>query len=79
MSSNGLVRGKLYEYAVVYHPKQTKEQSDRGESPKSVVVTVPTTVMVTGTDSEASMIAARSIPAEYADRLDDMELIVRPF
>ena len=29
-----MARGKLFEYAVLYHPKPSKDQNDRGETPK---------------------------------------------
>lgn len=73
-----MAKGKLYEYAVLYHPKQTKEQADRNETPKSVLVTSPQTVLA-GSDEEVRIMAARSIPAEHLDHLDDIEIAVRPF
>lgn len=73
-----MAKGKLFEYAVIYHPKQTKEQNDRGESPKSVLVTSPTTQLA-GSDDEVSIIAARSIPPEHLEHLEDVEIVVRPF
>jgi hypothetical protein len=71
-------KGKLFEYAVLYHPKQTKEQHDRGENPKSVLVTEPTSILA-GSDDEVSILAARSIPPEHLSHLDDIEITVRPF
>jgi hypothetical protein len=76
MSANG--RGKLFEYAVVYHPKQTKDQLERGEHPKSVMVLPPQT-MVAVSDKEVGMVAARGLPSEYVDKLDDVEILIRPF
>lgn len=82
-SSNG--RGRLFEYAVLYHPKQTKEQIERGEAvrfdtvrPKSVLLVTPTTIMASS-DQEVSIQAARAIPTEYLDKLEDVEIVVRPF
>lgn len=71
-------RGKLFEYAVLYHPKPTKEQNERGETPKSVLVTAPTTILATS-DQEVSIKAAQSIGADYVEKLDDVEIVVRPF
>lgn len=73
-----MAKGKLFQYAVIYHPKQTKEQNDRGEMAKSELVTPPTTQLA-GSDDEVSIIAARSIPAEHLDHLEDVEIVVRPF
>lgn len=75
-STNG--RGKLFEYALVYHPKQTKEQHDRGEMPKSVLVKEPTRLLA-ASEQEVSILAARSIPEDHIPHLEDIEVIVRPF
>ncbi len=71
-------RGALYEYAVIYHPKQTKEQADRSESPKSVLVTAPATILA-GSEQEVQILAARGIPADHLDHLEDIQIAVRPF
>lgn len=75
-SNNG--KGKLFEFAVLYHPKQTKEQHDRGEQPKSVLL-IPATPQLAGSEDEVAIIAARMIPEEHLDHLDDVETVVRPF
>lgn len=69
---------KLYEFAVIYTPIQTRDQLERGEKPKSVLV-VDVTRVLANADGEASMLAARAIPAEYADKLDQVQIAVRPF
>ena len=71
-------KGSLFEFAVLYHPKQTKEQHDRGEQPKSVVIAAPKAVLATS-EAEVSILAARSVPTDYADKLEDIEIKVRPF
>lgn len=69
---------KLYEYAVIYNPLPTKDQDERGETPKSLLI-VDVTRALAGTDKEIMMLAARSIPSEYTDKLDQIEIAVRPF
>jgi hypothetical protein len=69
---------KIYEYAVIHHPIPTKEQQERGEKPKSVLI-VDVTRVLARDDKEASMLAARSIPDEYTDKLDRVEIALRPF
>lgn len=69
---------KIYEYAVIYHPIATKDQQDRGEKPKSTLV-VDVTRVLARDDKEASMLAARSIPEDYTDKLDRVEIALRPF
>jgi len=73
-----MAKGKLYEYAALYHPKKTKEQNDRGEEPKSKLL-VPPTRTVASSDGEVAMLAARAIPPTHVDKLDDIEIVVRPF
>jgi hypothetical protein len=69
---------KIYEYAVIHHPIATKDQQDRGEKPRSVLV-VDVTRVLARDDKEASMLAARAIPADYTDKLDRVEIALRPF
>jgi hypothetical protein len=73
-----MAKGKLFEYAVLYHPKPTKEQNDRGETPKSEVLIEPKSVLATSPE-QVSILAGRSIPDTHVDKLEDIEIIVRPF
>lgn len=70
-----MARGKLFEYAVIYHP--CKKDKD-AEEKKSVLVKVPTTILASD-DKEVAIKAARDIPDEYIDKLEDIEIVVRPF
>lgn len=69
---------KLYEYAVIYTPLQTEDQMKRGEKPKSELI-VDVTRVLSNNDKEAMMLAARSIPEAYTDKLDRVEIALRPF
>lgn len=69
---------KLYEYAVIYNPLPTKDQVDRGEKPKSELV-VDVKRVLSNSDKEAAMLAARDIPEAYTDKLDRVEIALRPF
>jgi hypothetical protein len=69
---------KLYEYAVIYNPIATKEQQDRGDKPKSVLI-VDVKRVLSNSDKEAMMLAARDIPSDYTDKLDRVEIALRPF
>lgn len=68
-------KSKLFQYAVLWHPteKQTKE-----EGLKSKVIVDITTILSSDQQS-VMMTAAMSIPAEYKDQLDQIEIAVRPF
>lgn len=72
-----MAKGKLFEYAVLFHPIRTKEQADLGLWPKSEVLVKPTTVI--GLEVEIPMIAARAIPETHQDKLENVEIVVRPF
>lgn len=63
---------------MLYHPKQTKEQHDRGEQPKSELL-IEATPILAGSEDEVAIIAARNIPADHLGHLDGIETIVRPF
>ena len=69
---------KLFEYAVIYNPLPTKDQVDRGEKPKSELV-VDVKRVLSNSDKEAAMLAARDIPEAYTDKLDRVEIALRPF
>jgi hypothetical protein len=69
---------KLYEYAIIYTGPLTKEEKDRGETAKSKLV-VDVTRVLSNNDKEAMMLAARAIPEEYVNRLDRVEIALRPF
>ena len=69
---------KIYEYAVIYTPIKTKDQLERGEQPKSSLV-VDVTRVLCDTDKEATLLASRAIPPDYADKLNQCEIAVRPF
>lgn len=73
-----MAKGKLFEYALLYHPKQTKEQLDLGEQPKSELLAPPVSLLA-GTEAEVGVVAARAIPEKYLDKLDDVEIVIRPF
>ena len=69
---------KLFEYAVIYNPLPTKEQVERGEKPKSELL-VDVKRVLSNSDKEAAMLAARDIPETYTDKLDRVEIALSPF
>jgi hypothetical protein len=74
-----MAKGKLFEYAVIFHPKEKKDAAGNPlEHKKSIVVTDVTRVLAVS-DKEVGMLAAKSIPEEYSDKLDDVEIVIRPF
>lgn len=74
-----MAKGKLFEYAVLYHPKEKKDAAGNPlETKKSIIVTDVKRVLAIS-DKEVGMLAAKSIPPEYEDKLDDVEIVIRPF
>lgn len=69
---------KLFEFIAIYNPLPTKDQADRGETPKSILI-VDVTRALANNDKEAAMLAARAIPDEYTTKLDLVEIAIRPF
>lgn len=69
---------KLYEYAIIYTPLQTKEQNDRGEKPKSELI-VDVTRVLAASEKEADIVASRAIPDKYLDKLECIQIAMRDF
>lgn len=70
-----MAKGRLFEYAVIFHPKPAKKDE---EAPPSEVIVDVKRVLCTD-EKAAAMLAARAIPEAYADKLDNVEIAVRPF
>jgi hypothetical protein len=73
-----MAKGKIFEYAILYHPKKTKEQNELGIEPKSEVVQDIQHTLATS-DKEVGVVAARAIPEKYLDKIEDIEIVMRPF
>lgn len=69
---------KLYEYAVLFHPRPTKKDRDEGAETSSTLITAPTAILAKD-EKVAALVAARSIPDKYSQKLDQVEIIIRPF
>lgn len=69
---------KLFEYAVLFHPKATKEQKDAGEEPVSRIL-MDSITMLARDQNEAVMRVARELPSEYMTKLDQVEIMIRSF
>ena len=65
---------KLYQYAAICHP--TKEEEKKGE--KAKVIVEPTTVLAKN-EQVAGMMIVRQIPEEFADKLEQIDIVIRPF
>ena len=65
----------LFQYAILWHPTE-KEIKETGA--KTILITGPETTLA-GSTEQVRMQAAMSIPSEYRDKLDQVEIGVRPF
>jgi hypothetical protein len=66
---------RLFEYAVICQPKADKD----GDVVEEGAVLVPVTAQLAKDEAQVNMIAARKIPEEYLDKLDRVQVVVRPF
>jgi len=67
--------GRIFEYAVIHHPKKKEKDEDQRKS--KIIVDV--TRLVAMDDAEVGILAARQIPEDYLDKLDEIQIAIRPF
>jgi hypothetical protein len=73
-----MARGKLFEYAVLFHPKSKRNNAGEDITEPSTIISTPKVVLAQS-DKEVGMKAAREVPKDYEDKLDDIEIVIRPF
>ena len=73
-----MAKGQLFEYAVLFHPKPTKDPAGNDTTPKSEVIVEPTRILAEN-EKEESIKASRAIPEKFDDRMELVEILVRPF
>jgi hypothetical protein len=78
MSANGNGRSTLFEYAIIYQPKERTDANGNDTTPPAVLLVEPTRILVRD-EKEAGIQAARRIPDEYLSKLDEVEIALRPF
>ena len=72
-----MAKGRLYTYAVLYHPKVVKDAAGNEIQEKSSILAGPNSVVAV-TDAEVQITASRSIPDNYLDKLEQVEIVFRP-
>lgn len=70
-----MAKAQLYEYAIIRHPKPANKNE---HSPPSELIAGIEQVLA-ASEEEAAMKAARAIPDEHAEHLDEIEVQIRPF
>lgn len=69
---------KLFEFAVLFHPKVVRDTlGNETQGPDQIIS--PPVFTLARDDKEVAMRAARAIPDTYLDKLDQVEIVVRPF
>lgn len=69
---------KLYEFAVIYQPKPAATGS-AGPPTEAPSILVPPICVLARDEKHAAMLAARAVPESHADKLDEVDVAVRPF
>lgn len=70
------MKKRLFQFAVLFHEKVEKENNK--EEIKSKVIIEPKTILATD-DKVALLQIAKQIPDEYQEKLQDVEILLRPF
>lgn len=65
---------KIYEYYIFLNPKK-----EEGKPEEKAKVLVDRTAVLATSEKQAGILASRSIPEEYIDRLGEIEVALRPF
>lgn len=69
---------KLFQYAVLFHPKVvTDAQGNETQAPDSVLIQPE--YMLAADEKQVALTVARKIDEQYLDKLDQVEICVRPF
>ncbi len=66
---------KIFEVAVLYVPAEKKNE----ETTEKAVLLVKPIAILAKNDAAAQIQVARMIPAEYEDKLEQIQIAVRPF
>lgn len=70
---------KLFEFAAIHHPKaKSDEDKKAGRHPKSVLLLEPKRVLARD-EKEVAIKAARELPDNVLDDLENVEIVIRPF
>ena len=69
-----MTESRLFQYAVIFNP--TEEEAKNGQ--KAKVLVEPATILAKD-DQQAYILAARKVPEDYVDKLDQVSIAVRPF
>jgi hypothetical protein len=74
-----MAKGKLFECAVLYHPLPKTDDKGNVVEQKSEMVSAGVKTVLASSEQQAGMIMARAIPEEFVEKLDQIEVLIRPF
>lgn len=66
---------RIFEFAAIYLP----HERDDGKTPEKARIIVQPTTILAKDEKQAAMLAARALPEDFVDKLDEVEIAVRPF
>ena len=69
---------RVFEYVVLHHPTAKKDLAGNEEVVKTKLLVDVKRVLATD-EKEVGIVAAREIPEGYLDKLEQVEIVVRPF
>lgn len=69
---------KLFEYAILYHPAVRRDAQGNETQGKDAVL-VDVTRVLADSEREVGMMAARLVPDEYLAKINEVEIVIRPF
>jgi len=67
-----------FEYIILYHPTVSSKEREEGVKKPSRILT-DRSVMLAENAKTVGLKAARQIPEDYLECLDEVEIIIRPF
>ena len=73
-----MIRQRIFEYAVLYHPEEKRDKDGNVMRERSELL-VDVTRVLASDEKEVATRAARALDEAYLDKLDLVEIVVRPF
>ena len=67
-------KAKLFQYAVIWNPSEAQEE----EGKKATLIVELTTVLASN-EKSIGLKAAKAIPDEYDEELDQIDIVIKPF
>lgn len=71
-------KSSLYRAAVIYQPKRSVDVNGVDKTPPATLVVEPKNILAPSADVAKGLIF-RDVPAEYLDKVEDLDMIVKDF